>query len=64
LGQPAADILARAESSPFRPRLRENTQRATDLGIFGSRNCIVNGELFWGEEALEDAIDWFKTPSL
>jgi 2-hydroxychromene-2-carboxylate isomerase len=60
LGQPAADILARAESPQFRPRLRENTQRATDLGIFGSPNCIVNGELFWGEEALEDAIDWSK----
>jgi 2-hydroxychromene-2-carboxylate isomerase len=60
LGQPAADILARAESPQFRPRLRENTQRATDLGIFGSPNCIVNGELFWGEEALEDAIDWSR----
>jgi len=63
LDQPAADILARAESPRFRPRLRENTQRATELGIFGSPNCIVNGELFWGEEALEDAIDWSRRPA-
>jgi 2-hydroxychromene-2-carboxylate isomerase len=63
LGQPADAILARAESSQFRPRLRENTQRATERGIFGSPNCIVNGELFWGEEALEDAIAWSRRPA-
>jgi 2-hydroxychromene-2-carboxylate isomerase len=58
LGQPAEAILARAESPELRPVLRANTERAIELGIFGSPNCVVDGELFWGEEALEDAIAW------
>jgi 2-hydroxychromene-2-carboxylate isomerase len=58
LGQPAESILNRAESSEMRPLLRANTERATALGIFGAPNCVVDGELFWGEEALDDAIAW------
>jgi 2-hydroxychromene-2-carboxylate isomerase len=58
LGQPADTILARAESPESRPLLRANTERATELGIFGAPNCVVDGELFWGEESLTDAIDW------
>jgi 2-hydroxychromene-2-carboxylate isomerase len=61
LGQPAEVILARAESPEMRPVLRVNTERAIELGIFGSPNCVVDGELFWGEEALEDAIRWALT---
>jgi 2-hydroxychromene-2-carboxylate isomerase len=41
-----------------RTRLRENTERAVDLNIFGAPNCVVGNELFWGEEALEDAVAW------
>jgi 2-hydroxychromene-2-carboxylate isomerase len=58
LGQPADAIFARAESPEKRPQLRANTERATELGIFGAPNCVVDGELFWGEEAMEDAIAW------
>ncbi|MEA2689099.1 MAG: hypothetical protein QOD51_1706 [Candidatus Eremiobacteraeota bacterium] len=58
LGQPANAVLAGAESPEMRPRLRANTERATELGIFGAPNCIADGELFWGEEAMEDAIAW------
>ena len=48
----------KATSPEFRGSLRRNTEIAIDLGIFGAPNCVVNGELFWGEEALEDALDW------
>ena len=58
LGRPAAEILARADSPEYRPILRANTERAIELGIFGAPNCVVDGELFWGEESLEDAIAW------
>jgi 2-hydroxychromene-2-carboxylate isomerase len=58
IGQPAEAILARAESPQWRPALRANTERATELGIFGAPNCVVAGELFWGEESLDDAIAW------
>jgi 2-hydroxychromene-2-carboxylate isomerase len=58
LGRPAEAVLVRAESPELRPRLRANTERATEIGIFGAPNCLVGGELFWGEESLSDAIDW------
>jgi 2-hydroxychromene-2-carboxylate isomerase len=48
----------KATSPEFRGSLRRNTEIAIDLGIFGAPNCVVDGELFWGEEALEDALDW------
>ncbi len=31
---------------------------AIELGTFGAPNCIVDGEHFWGEETLADAIAW------
>jgi 2-hydroxychromene-2-carboxylate isomerase len=60
LGQPADEIVTRAQDAAHRGRLRENTERAVTLGIFGAPNCFVAGELFWGEEALEDAIAWAR----
>ena len=58
LGQDADATIARALDGSRRGVLRENTQAAIDAGIFGAPNCIVAGELFWGEETLEDAVDW------
>ncbi len=59
LGQPAADVMAQAQAPAQRGLLRANTERAVALGIFGAPNCWVgDGELFWGEEALEDAVAW------
>ncbi|MBT4395788.1 MAG: 2-hydroxychromene-2-carboxylate isomerase, partial [Acidiferrobacteraceae bacterium] len=31
-------------------------------GIFGSPSFIVDGEVFWGDDRLEDAITWAKNP--
>jgi 2-hydroxychromene-2-carboxylate isomerase len=30
------------------------------LGIFGVRTLAVGGELFWGDDRLEDAIPWHR----
>ncbi len=59
-GAGAEAILAQALSQAKRGLLRSNTEQAMQLGIFGAPNCVVKGELFWGEEALEDAIQWSK----
>ena len=34
------------------------TDRARELGVFGSPTFVVNGELFWGDDRLEDAVSW------
>ena len=34
------------------------TDEARRLGIFGSPTFVVDGELFWGDDRLEDAIVW------
>jgi 2-hydroxychromene-2-carboxylate isomerase len=61
LGQAADPIIARALDPQHRGLLRENTERATALGMFGAPNCLVGEELFWGEEALEDAVAWVRS---
>ena len=40
----------------------EQTDRAQRAGIFGSPSFIVDGEVFWGDDRLEDAITWAKNP--
>ena len=58
IGQNGDAILARAAAPEHRGDLRANTERAIERGIFGAPNCVVGEELFWGEEAMEDAIAW------
>ncbi len=58
LGQNGDEIFALAASPEHRGDLRSNTERAIQRGIFGAPNCVVGEELFWGEEAMEDAIAW------
>ena len=31
-----------------------------ELGVFGSPTFVVDGEGFWGDDRLEDALLWFK----
>jgi len=54
---PAA-ILATASGNDAKSRLRRNTERAVDLGIFGAPMTVVGNELFWGNDRLEAALAW------
>ena len=58
LGQDASALLERAESEEVKRQLRLETERATGLGIFGAPSFVTRGELFWGNDRLEDALDW------
>jgi 2-hydroxychromene-2-carboxylate isomerase len=60
LGHEAEQVLARAQSDDIRDRLRANTEEAQALGIFGAPSFLVAGELFWGNDRLEQALDWAK----
>ena len=50
--------LDRAASPEVRAQLRTNTAEAMQLGIFGAPNFVVRGELFFGQDRLDDALDW------
>lgn len=58
LGQPGAQILEQAGTPEIKDYLRAQTERAANLGIFGAPSFVVDGELFWGDDRLEDALLW------
>jgi 2-hydroxychromene-2-carboxylate isomerase len=63
VGAPAAEILDRAQSRQNKDRLRQQTEEAVRLGIFGAPSFVVGGELFWGNDRLEQAIEWGRERS-
>ena len=58
VGQDAERVLALARSQETGRALDESTAAAKALGIFGSPTFVVGGELFWGDDRLEDALSW------
>lgn len=56
LGLPSSEILAQAQSDENKLRLRQQTEEAQRLGIFGAPTFMVRGEMFWGNDRLEDAL--------
>src|SRR5262249_15127984 len=59
----AAGILQRARAPDNKARLRKQTEQATALGIFGAPSFVSRGELFWGNDRLEDALGWHRAPA-
>jgi 2-hydroxychromene-2-carboxylate isomerase len=49
--------LAAAGAEATKSRLRQNTARAAELGIFGAPTFVVAGELFCGNDRLEAALE-------
>jgi 2-hydroxychromene-2-carboxylate isomerase len=56
LALPGLAILADCQSEINKPKLREQTERAKAAGIFGAPTFFVGGEMFWGNDRLDDAI--------
>jgi len=57
LGQDAQGLLALAQDPGNKERLRLQTEAAWEVGIFGAPTFVVEGELFWGNDRLEEAFD-------
>jgi 2-hydroxychromene-2-carboxylate isomerase len=60
LGRDPGDVFARAEAPEMKARLREQSSRAVELGIFGAPSFVTRGELFWGNDRLEQALAWSR----
>ena len=60
LGKDPQAVLEQADSPAIRTRYDEQTQRALELGVFGSPTFVAGDEVFWGDDRMEDAIEWAK----
>ena len=60
LGTSLPEILEEASSSEIVKIYENNTAEAQTAGVFGAPSFEVNGEIFWGDDRLEDAIRFAK----
>jgi 2-hydroxychromene-2-carboxylate isomerase len=57
----AQAALARSTTPEIKDRLRAQTEAASARGIFGAPTFITeDGELFWGDDRLEQALSWTR----
>ncbi|HET6339364.1 MAG TPA: 2-hydroxychromene-2-carboxylate isomerase [Polyangiales bacterium] len=63
VGQAPAAIIESAKTPMVKEQLRQQTEKALRLGIFGSPTLVVGDELFWGGDRIEHAIAWHARPS-
>ncbi len=54
------EIILKAKSKEIENKYLSNTSNARNNKIFGSPTFIVNKEIFWGDDRMEDAIKWTK----
>ena len=59
IGLDPEGVLGRAESDANKALLKAESARAAELGIIGAP-CLVteDGEVFWGNDRLEQGLDW------
>lgn len=61
LGLDAAKVLKEIDDPEIKDRLKDNTNTAKSLGIFGAPSFTAeDDELFWGDDRLEQAVAWAK----
>ena len=60
IGREPARVVASALTGRIEQRYKQASEEARALGVFGSPTVVVDGEVFWGDDRLEDAIAWFK----
>lgn len=59
VGPEPARLLSAIEDAGIKQRLRARTEEARDRGIFGAPTFVTeDGELFWGDDRLEQAAAW------
>ena len=65
LGQDGETLLHQAKSDLLmKDKLRQVTEEAREKGLFGAPSFVTtDGELFWGNDRLEQAIAWAKRNS-
>jgi 2-hydroxychromene-2-carboxylate isomerase len=60
LGLPAAKLLALAQDNSIKALLRRQTGEAGARGVFGAPTFFVEEEMFWGNDRLDDALQFAR----
>ena len=60
IGQDPDRVIKAATSPAIEHALATETEEAKRLGVFGSPSFIVEGEVFWGDDRLDDAVSWSR----
>ena len=58
LGVDGSHWIEKASRDKNKAVLKSNTQEASDLQLFGAPTFMVGKEMFWGNDRLEQALDW------
>nr|WP_321250331.1 2-hydroxychromene-2-carboxylate isomerase [uncultured Ruegeria sp.] len=56
-----SDMIARSKDPAIKEALFEQSKRAQALDLFGAPSFVTGDELFWGDDRLEDAVDFAST---
>ena len=60
IGLDPNETLEKIERSAIQDQYEKQTEIAKNKGIFGSPSFIVGDEVFWGDDRLENAIEWSR----
>ncbi len=60
LGQDGEALIARAAAPEVKQALYDRGTRAEVAGVFGAPSFIIGEELFFGQDRLEDALEWAR----
>tara|TARA_B100000575_G_scaffold159719_1_gene127612 strand:- start:177 stop:584 length:408 start_codon:yes stop_codon:yes gene_type:complete len=55
------EVNKNANSEGIKSQYLRNTDNAYKQGVFGSPTFIYEGEVFWGDDRLEDCIKWINS---
>lgn len=61
VGQDPARVIEAATSADIVDALARETEAAKRIGVFGAPSFVVDGEVFWGDDRLDDAVSWART---
>jgi 2-hydroxychromene-2-carboxylate isomerase len=59
-GQDTERVLGLASAEAAVDALAAETETAKQAGVFGSPTFVVDGEVFWGDDRLDDAVAWYR----
>lgn len=59
-GQDPARVIPAVAAPDIAGALANETEAAKSAGVFGAPTFVVGEEVFWGDDRLEDALEWAR----